>query len=71
MVDVQSSLDLRSIECSYILETTLNTPISEGGTNWSHTHNVAKSQSYQKFTLLGSDAEFIKTVNSIFIYHYF
>ena len=51
--------------------TTLNTPISEGGTNSSHTHNPAKSQSYQGLKLLLSDTKFMTTVYYLLIYHMF
>ena len=34
---------------------TLNIPISEGGANLCHTHNLAKSQSYRGLKLLLSD----------------
>ena len=46
-------------------------PISEGGTNLSHTHNLAKSQSYQWLKLLPGDTKFMKKVNFLFIYHRF
>ena len=48
-----------------------NTPISEGGTNSSHTHNLAKSQSYRGLKLLPSDIKLMKMVNPILIYHIF
>ena len=50
----------------------LNTLISTGGTNSSHTHNdLAKSQSYQGLQLLLRDTNFMKTVNSMLIYYKF
>ena len=42
--------------------TTLNIPISEGGTNSSHTHNLVKSQSYRWLKLLLSDSESMTTM---------
>ena len=36
-------------------------PISEGGTNLSHTHNLAKSQSYQGLNFLLSDNRLLNT----------
>ena len=45
--------------------------ISEGDTNSSHTHNLAKSQSCQGMLLLLSDIKFMKTVNSMLIYRRF
>ena len=48
---------------------TLNIPISEGGTNLSHTHNLDKFQSYQGPKLLLSDTKFMAIVNSMLIYH--
>ena len=48
---------------------TLNIPIDEGGTNSSHMHNLAKSQSYRGLELLLSDTKFMKMVNSMLIYH--
>ena len=51
--------------------TTLNTPISEGGTNSSHTHNPVKSQSYQVLKLLLSDTKFMTIVKYVLIYHRF
>ena len=49
----------------------LNLLISEGGTNSSHTHNLAKSQSYRGLKLLLSDTKSMTTVNSRLIYHRF
>ena len=49
------------------LITTLNIPISEGGTNSSHMHNVAQSQSYWGLKLLLSVTKFMKMVNSMLI----
>ena len=49
----------------------LNIPISEGGTNSSHTHNLAKIQSCVGFKLLLSAIEFMTMVNSMLIYHRF
>ena len=40
---------------------TLNIPISEGGTNSSHTHNLAKFQNYQRSKFLPSDTKFMNT----------
>ena len=51
--------------------TTLNIPISEGGTNSSFTHNLAKSQSYGGLKLLLSDTKFMTMVNSMLTYHRF
>ena len=51
--------------------TTLNIPIIEGGTNSSHTHNLAKSQSHQRLKLLRSGTKFMTTVISMLIYHRF
>ena len=50
---------------------TLNISISKGGTNSSHMHNLAKSQSYQGLKLLLSDTKLMTTVNSMLIYHRF
>ena len=50
---------------------TLNIASSEGGTNSSHMHNLAKSQSYQGLKLLLSDIKFMKKVKSMLIYHRF
>jgi hypothetical protein len=46
-----------------------NIAISEGGTNSSHMHNLAKSQSYQGLKLLLRDIKFMSIVNSMLIYH--
>ena len=39
--------------------TTLNIPISKGGTNSSHMHNQVKSQRYEGVGILLSDTEFM------------
>ena len=44
--------------------TTLNILISEGGTNSSHMHNLAKSQSSQGLKLLLSDTKFMTSANT-------
>ena len=49
--------------------TALNIPISEGGTNSSETHNLAKSQSYRGLKLLLNDTKFMNTINSMLYYH--
>ena len=41
--------------------TTLIIPISEGGTNSRHMHNLAKPQSYRGLKLLPSDIKFMNT----------
>jgi hypothetical protein len=51
--------------------TILHIPISEGGKNSSHTHNLAKSQSHRGMKLLLSDNKFMTMVYSMFIYHKF
>ena len=51
--------------------TTLNIPISESGTNSSHTHNLVKSQSYSRLKLLPNNLNFMTTVNSMLEYHKF
>ena len=43
--------------------------MSEGGINSSHTHNLAKSQSFQGLKLLLCATKFMSTINSI--YHRF
>ena len=45
--------------------TTLNIPISEGGTNSSHTHHLAKFQRHWGLKLLVSDTKFMDIVNSM------
>ena len=50
---------------------TLNLPISEGGTNSSHTHHLAKSQRYQGLKLLLNDTKFMTMINSMHIHHRF
>ena len=42
--------------------TTLNIPISEGGTNSCLMHNLFKSQSYQGLKFLPSDTKFMNTI---------
>ena len=51
--------------------TALNILVGEGGTNSSHTHNLTKSQNYQRLKLLLSDTKFMTTVNSMLICHRF
>ena len=51
--------------------TTLNIPIGEGGSNSSHTRNLAKSQSYQGLKLLLSDTKFMTRESNMLIYHRF
>lgn len=53
--------------------TTLNTPVSESGSDSSHTHahNPTKSQTYQWLKLLPSDTKLTTTVTSMLIYHGF
>ena len=51
--------------------TTLNLPISEGGTNSSHMHNLANPESHRGLKLLLSDTIFMVMINSTFIYHRF
>ena len=51
--------------------TTLNIPISRGDITSSHTHNLAKSQSYRALKLLLSDTKFMPMVNSMLIYDRF
>ena len=53
------------------MDTTLKVPISEGSTNSSRTHNLAKSQSYRGLKLLPSDTKFVTTANSTLIYYRF
>ena len=53
------------------MPTTLNIPISEGGIHSSHTHNLAKSQSYQGLKLLLTDTSFLTTEIVMLIYHRF
>ena len=48
-----------------------SSPISEGGTNSSHMHDLAKSQSYGGLELLLSDTKFMTMVNPMFVYHKF
>ena len=42
--------------------TTLNIPISEGGTNSCFMHNLVKSQHYQGLKILPSDTKFMNTI---------
>ena len=67
LLDALSTLK-NKMDPSFVFNT-LNIPISEGGTNLSHTHNLAKSQSHEGLKLLLSDIEFMTTVNSMLIYH--
>ena len=64
-----------STNCHNVLNgtrhSTLTIPISESGTNSSHTHNLVKSQSYRGLRLLLSDTKFMTTINSMLIYHTF
>ena len=69
LLDALSTLKIK-MNLSFIF-TTLNTPISEGGTNSSHTYNLAKSQSHQGLKLLLSDNKFMTTVISMLVYHQF
>jgi hypothetical protein len=48
-----------------------NISISESGINSSHTHNLAKPQSYQGLESLLSDIKFMTMVNSMIIYRRF
>ena len=54
-----------------MLYTSLNIPISEGGTNSNHTQNLAKSQSYQGLKLLLNGTKIITIVNSMLNYQRF
>jgi hypothetical protein len=47
--------------------TTPNIPISEGGTNSSHTHNVAKSQSYRGLEFLLSVTKIMNTCSYMLV----
>jgi hypothetical protein len=47
----------------------MNIPTSDDGTKSSHSHNLAKSQSYRGLKLLLSDSKFMAMVNSMFTYH--
>ena len=53
------------------VQATQNIPISEGGTNSSRMHNLAKSQTYWGLKLLLSDIKCMATIISIVIYHIF
>jgi hypothetical protein len=53
------------------LITAPNIPVSEGGTNSSHMHNLAESQRDRGLKLLPSDTKFMKTENSMFVCHTF
>ena len=50
---------------------TLNTTISEGGTDSTHTHNLVQSQSYPGLKLLLTDTKSTKTIHSMLMYHRF
>ena len=69
LLDALSTLK-NKMDPSFIF-TTLNIPISEGDTNLSHMHYLAKSQSQRGLKLLLSDIEFMTTVISMLIYHQF
>jgi hypothetical protein len=51
--------------------TALIIPISEGGTNLSHTHKLAETQKSSRGEFLLSDTKFMTTVNTMLIYHKF
>ena len=42
--------------------TTLNIPISEGGTNSCRVHNLVKSQRYERLKISPSDTKFMNTI---------
>ena len=48
-----------------------DTQYTQSGINSSHTHNLAKSQSYRGLKFLLSDTKFMTTVNSMLNYHRF
>ena len=54
-----------------LLIITLNTLISEDGTNSGHTHILAICQSYRGLKLLLSDTIFMAMINSMLTYHRF
>ena len=57
--------------CDTLRPLGIYTKYSEGAINSSHTHNLAKSQSYRVLKLLLSDIRFMTTVNPTLIYHRF
>ena len=58
------TLSILGISLSLSGHNTLNIPISEGGTNSSHMHTLAKFQRYRGLELLLSDTRFMTMVNS-------